>query len=72
MLKRSREFCADCVGNRIINDIPSFKRKELGDFISKWVSYLVNNMDEVHCRMSAGWINLLRGVPVHYLWGSAY
>ena len=27
--------CADCVGNRIINDITCVKRKELGDGISQ-------------------------------------
>ena len=46
--------CADCVDNRIINDIPCVKRKELGDGISKWVSHLYNKLDKVHCRLSSG------------------
>ena len=39
--------CADCVDNRIINDILCVKRKELGDGISKWVSHLNNNLDRL-------------------------
>ena len=54
--------CADCVGNRIIKDITCVKCKELGDGISQWVSHLNNDLDKVHCRLSSGWRNLLRGV----------
>ena len=64
--------CADCVDNRIINDIPCVKCKELGDGISEWVSHLNNNLDKVHCRRSSGQGNLLRGVAGRYLWVSAY
>ena len=54
LLLANVSHCADCVDNRIINDIPCVKRKELGDGINKWVSHLNNNLDKVHCRMSSG------------------